>query len=325
MPADLKAEDIAELRSYMSDDEIEWVVLAVCMMGFLNKFMDTMGVELESEAIRDVEELISSTGWNVGKHGWSSEDFDDVQMTEGRTLTPKETSDGNGSDDADGSKAGWEEVPVDGLGTYMRMMRHGPGAKRIEKSWTKGVPKRISMVLTMLEESVGYSFPLLANLTHTKAVKALGAVLRDNLDPANSEVGLGAKALIGLVYGEVVGNQKLVAEAKVLANLHAPHMSPRMLADVARFARGEAESAEVPQGLSTVEAAVIMLAKTAAPSPTTVTEITIASTTSHLTPAQIVESVVWISVQQLMHRMYSFYDVLGGDEELDYIQSLSAS
>ena len=30
--------------------------------------------------------------------------------------------------------------------------------------------------------------------------------------------------------------------------------------------------------------------------------------TNSLTPAQIVEAVVWLSIQQLLHRLYVFYD-----------------
>ncbi len=312
VPADLKHDDVAELRSYLSDDDIEWLVLSVSMMGFLNKFMDTMGVELEEEAIHDVEELIAPTGWGVGKHGWSSEDYDDVQMTEGQLLRPQD----NGSA-GDSGKAGWEEVPVDGLGTYMRMIRHGPGAKRIERSWTKGVPSRISSVLMMLEDSVGYSFPVLANLGHARAVKAIGTVLRDNLNPETSELGLGAKCLVGLVYARVVGNDKLAGEAQLLANLFAPHLSPHTMAAVSRFASGEAEYADVPEGLTAVEAAAVMLAKTGSPSPSTVTEITIDTATSMLSPAQIVEVIVWLSIQQMMHRMYSFYDVAVLEDDSD--------
>lgn len=310
VPTDLKADDVAELRSYLSDADVEWLVLSVAMMGFLNKFMDTMGVELEDGAINDVEDLISSTGWSVGKHGWSSEDFDDVQMTEGRTLRPK-----NEASNGDSGKAGWEEVPVDGLGTYVRMIRNGPGAKRIERGWTKGVPNRISSVLMMLEDEVGYSFPVLSNLRHAKAVKAIGTVLRDNLDPDLTELGLGAKCLVGLVYARVVGNDKLAGEAQVLANIYAPHLTPHTLAAVSRFAAGEAEYADVPAGLSAVEAAAVMLAKTGSPSPSTVTEITIDSATSMLAPAQIVEVIIWLSIQQMMHRMYSFYDVATTDDE----------
>ena len=41
------------------------VILAVAMGGFLNKFMDTMGIELEFETIRDVEPLIGDL-WRQG-------------------------------------------------------------------------------------------------------------------------------------------------------------------------------------------------------------------------------------------------------------------
>lgn len=55
-----------ELRQHLSAEHVEWIALAVGMMGFLNKFMDAMGVELEQKAVDDVADLIGPTGWEIG-------------------------------------------------------------------------------------------------------------------------------------------------------------------------------------------------------------------------------------------------------------------
>ncbi len=56
VPADLTKADVAEIESHLPQSDIEWIVLSVAMMGFLNKFMDTMGIELEDAVVADVEE-----------------------------------------------------------------------------------------------------------------------------------------------------------------------------------------------------------------------------------------------------------------------------
>ena len=40
-----------ELLRHHTPADAEWIVMGVAMMGFLNKFMDAMGVELEAEAV----------------------------------------------------------------------------------------------------------------------------------------------------------------------------------------------------------------------------------------------------------------------------------
>ncbi|MCP4227297.1 MAG: hypothetical protein GY773_28470, partial [Actinomycetia bacterium] len=42
-PSDLTGAQVKELEQYLSTEDIEWIVLSVAMMGFLNKFMDAMG------------------------------------------------------------------------------------------------------------------------------------------------------------------------------------------------------------------------------------------------------------------------------------------
>ena len=307
-PTHLPKADITDLRKYIGDAEIEWIVLGAAMMGFLNKFMDTMGIELEEAAIHDVEDLISSTGWKVGKHAWSAEDIDNeyYSQQDGRPLVPKTSTD---------EPAGYTQVPKDSLKTYLRVMRHAPGAVRKDREWTKGVSSRTGSAVIELEEQLGFAPAALAHLTHNRPVRAITTAIRDNLDADTSVLGLGPKCLIALVYGQMAGNEVLIAEALQMAEKLAPELDHRKLGAVSRFAAADLSTASVPPGLTSVEAAVVMLTKSAAPSPSEVNQITIATATSSLSPAQIVEAVVWISVLQLLHRIHMFYDADGRFED----------
>lgn len=48
------------LRAHLSSDNTEWIAMAVCMMGYLAKFMDGLGVELELQAVNDVKKVCAS-------------------------------------------------------------------------------------------------------------------------------------------------------------------------------------------------------------------------------------------------------------------------
>ena len=304
VPADLKKSDVEVLRQHLNDSDIEWVVLGAALMGFLNKFMDTMGIELEQSAIDDVSDLISTTGWNVGKHAWS-ESIDDFGLGEGRPL-PSAPVNGAGSDED--AFASYRDVPKDSLGTYLKVLRSTPGALRNDLKWQRGMSNRPGLALIRLEEQIGHAYTTLASLNHARAIRAIASAVRDNLDPERTELGLGSKCLIALVYARVVGNEVLTAEAVQMAERLAPEIGHRKLTAIGRFASADMTTATLPPGLSTVEAASVMLAKAASPSPSEVNGITIATVANSLSPAQIVEAVVWLSVQQLLHRLYVFYD-----------------
>ncbi|MEM7271589.1 MAG: hypothetical protein AAF547_00790 [Actinomycetota bacterium] len=320
-PAYLPRSDITDLRKYRSDAEIEWLVLSVAMMGFLNKFMDTMGIELEQSAIDDVADLISATGWKVGKHGWSDEDLDEfTDQLEGRPLqipNPDPQVNGATNGNGNGASPGYAQVPTDGLGTYLKVMRQAPAALRLERGWTKGMASRTGNVVVTLEDELGFAPSALAHLTHNRAIRAIGTVIRDNLNPETTALGLGPKCLVALVYGRMAGNDVLVAEAVQMTERLAPEISHNKLAAVSRFATSDMTTTTVPAGLTTAEAAAVMLAKAAAPSPSEINQITIANASSALGPAQLVELVTWLSIQQLLHRIQVFYDADGRFDEDD--------
>lgn len=261
-----------ELERHLPVDDAEWVVMGVAMMGFLNKFMDALGVELEQEAVDDVAELIEPTGWTVGQHEWAAESG----------LRPRD--DGNGP-------------PVDSLSTALPVLRNAVGAIRLDRQWMSVAPKDRGEARRQLA-TVGFDEPLLETLRHARPRRALAAVLHHNLDPDQTELGLGLKALAGVVFAAQVGSGHLDAVSRELAERHgvSSGLVDRVVGwDWADGAIDDTDADDATQ-------AVVRLAHAFGSSPAKVDADTLAAS-SALTSAQIVELAVWVSVYQLIHRL----------------------
>lgn len=57
-----------ELHKYWDDGEIIEMLGVISLFGYLNRWNDSMGTTLETEAIKSGEKLLHKTGWNKGKH-----------------------------------------------------------------------------------------------------------------------------------------------------------------------------------------------------------------------------------------------------------------
>jgi alkylhydroperoxidase family enzyme len=253
VPAALTDEERANLALRFSPSDVEWIVLAVAMMGFLNKFMDAVGVELEPQIAGEAQTIIAPTGWRPGKHFAGP----------APALAPP---------------------PADTIGTRLRALRNAPAAIRFDRRWTAGAPSQWPAAGEWLRVATGHDFPVLSRLTHRRAIRAIAAIVRDNLDAATSVIGLPLKVRLGGVYAGVAGDATLAGEIDMLATRQAPS------ADDAR-AR-----------------AAIQLARAASSSPAQIdAEVVEACRASGLVAAAIVEIVVWLGVLQMLHRLSAFY------------------
>ncbi len=280
-----------ELRRHFSARDAEGIALGIAMMGFLNKFMDAVGVDLEEAAVEEASPVLLPTGWTTGKHRVASETDPAFQPRPGGRDT---------------------------LATKLAFLRYVPAALKLEGSWTRGVPSRWPAVGTYLEERTGHDFPLLAKVGSKRAVKAITTVLRDNLSAADSRLGLPVKILAGLVYATVIGNETLAAEARKLAQRTSPPLPGETLQAVARFAaepmegEGGIEAARAAlaslSGLDAKAALALLLAKAISPSPATVPPELLAEVAEGLSPEAQIELVVWVSIQQMLHRLGSFVE-----------------
>jgi alkylhydroperoxidase family enzyme len=258
VPSDVTSAQRAELERQLGKPQAEWLVASVAMMGFLNKFMDAIGVELEDAAVDDSEAIIAPSGWRIGQHG---------SHAAPASATPPR---------------------ADGIATKLGVVPYIPAALAFDRRATRGVPDDAAGARAMLRELTGHDFPLLAEIGHGRIVRAITAMLRDNLDERASVVGLDAKLHAGAVFARRVGDAAL-------------------LGDVLALARHRGVDLDAPQAADgTAIAAVVALAEATSPSPAEVDDAAVTAARS-LSPAAIVEIVTWIGVLQMLHRLTAYY------------------
>jgi alkylhydroperoxidase family enzyme len=285
VPSRLTQAERQELERHFSPAHVEWIVLCIAIMGFLNKFMDAVGVELEEATAAEVRGLIGPTGWAPGKH------------LAGQAVT-----------------SGGAPPSADTLATKLSVFRHAPSALRLDRAWTAGVPNRWPQVGDYLRERTGHNFPVLSRLRHAKPIRAIAVVLRDNLDATTTVVGLTAKHLAGVIYATVVGDTALATELRKLAA--RSRISPETLDEIVRFATAvptENPQADIARLVPSLKPdrrthAGLLLVKAISPSPSQVdSSLVDTCRINGLDSVAIVELVVWISVLQMLHRLSNYY------------------
>ena len=260
VPHTVTSAKVAALASHYSASDVEGIVQGMVLMGFLNKFMDALGIELEVESLNDVATLIEPTGWSAGQHNWHDPSYD-------KAAPPP---------------------PKDSLSTYLKVIRHGPFANRLENRWLSDVPKDPAQARSWLTTATGYDEPLLESFSSPALPRAMAGVMRENLDPERSEIGIPEKAVVARRFASFLGNEHLVARADDF--LATKGIDPQVVADEG----GERW------------AAIERLADAFSPSPASVDESTASRAIEFLQPAEIVELAVWQSVLQMWHRWELF-------------------
>ncbi|HEY8073202.1 MAG TPA: DUF1442 domain-containing protein [Labilithrix sp.] len=197
VPATFTAAHRAELEAALPGADAEWIALGVAMMGFLNKTMDALGVELEGSTVEEVRDVITPSGWSPGQH------------TDG------------------GAGASRPAPEIDGLRTKLGVVRHAPGAIALDKKWTRGAPDRGPAARAWLRERTGHDFPVLERMTRRRAVRAFATMLRDNLDEEASVVGVSQKLAAGAIFTRAVESETLEAQLAKSARPRAIRASRR--------------------------------------------------------------------------------------------------
>lgn len=65
-------DDIADdLRKFWDDGEIVELTGVIALFGYLNRWNDSMGTQIENDAVNSAEKHLSNKGWTKGKHSYT--------------------------------------------------------------------------------------------------------------------------------------------------------------------------------------------------------------------------------------------------------------
>ena len=70
VPNGVSEEIKARAKKFFSDGEIVEILGVVALFGYLNRWNDSMGTELENPAVKSAEKILEARGWEVGKHSY---------------------------------------------------------------------------------------------------------------------------------------------------------------------------------------------------------------------------------------------------------------
>lgn len=70
LPNGVSEEIKTRAKKFFSDGEIVEILGVVALFGYLNRWNDSMGTELENPAVKSAEEILGARGWEVGKHSY---------------------------------------------------------------------------------------------------------------------------------------------------------------------------------------------------------------------------------------------------------------
>lgn len=292
-PHHLTDDDRLKLYHYLSPSHVEWIVLAISMVGFLTTFMNSLGVDMEQTAVSDVEHLLKKTGWSEGKHVVTPSDHP-LQDPEDRPLRG------------------------DTLFSNLSMLRHIPSAIQFDVAATKKIPKSWPAIGDYLMVTVGHSFPVLGLLKHGRAVRALAEIIRMNLDAIECGIDPDIKYLVGIVFAGVNGNRLLGREFRKMTMLMVDYLDETMIDAVEQFAKEDTdfsvdyfdalgESALVDGvPLSEEQVRLMYVAKACCFVPSRTTRAVVEAS-KEIRPSRTVELLCWVSILSLLHKLYVFY------------------
>ncbi len=68
IPNAVNDEIASRLRNFWNEGEIVEILAVIALFGFLNRWNDSMGTEIEKGVVESGEQLLATKGWTAGKH-----------------------------------------------------------------------------------------------------------------------------------------------------------------------------------------------------------------------------------------------------------------
>eukprot|EP00039_Didymoeca_costata_P010693 m.144648 g.144648 ORF g.144648 m.144648 type:complete len:469 (+) comp14928_c0_seq7:165-1571(+) len=191
IPCSITDNDRLALRTLYSSSDAEWIACGAIGMGFLNKVMDALSVELEVGTYAQTKKLLehtTSVALNKADHDIKQVDTLDTDTT-----------------------------PVkDDLYTKLDHLRYIPGAVLLERAWTvaHNIPSTWPAIGEYLKTLTGCDFPVFQQIQNRRVAFALASMIRENMDKSSTTIGLAIKAPLSVIFARGVQSDTLEEYAK---------------------------------------------------------------------------------------------------------------
>lgn len=293
----------SRLVEHVGKENAEWTLHGTCMMGWLGRFMDMMGVDMEEILVTEVESLLRPTGWSTGRHAVAAPQD---ALQEALTGPPRRG---------------------DNLGAYCELVVQTPSAFMYDRRSLAGIPSSWPAGGEYLQNLLGYNFPVLGRLHHARARCGYIAAIKDNLVSDECQFAKSQKYALAVMFSMICKNVQL---EEIFLKLYHREQAANLGSgddDLLAVARSIAESSDMGvvcdggwventlQALETSStspnvAGAFMLAAAGSTSPGRVGPEVVQAVKLKLAPAEIVEVVSWLGVLTLFNRLMSYFAVV---------------
>lgn len=316
-PCQLTNEQRQTLQDQINDPTtVESIVLAMGMIGYLNKSMDALGIPLEVETYRETRNILGPS-WSPGANG---------QLVDPQIHTA-------------------EPFPlVSAFHTYWAMLLQGPSAMSFEWRTLAGIPNNAAAANAFLLERYGYECPVLYSLRQKRAICAITAMIHECFNHESSVIGIQAKLAVGQVFASITGSQPAQEVITAMAIKCGSEVVHPTILDVAQAMAQESDPFTASKKLMSIDSttttmtthggddatamsmtgtptksdtpppqqdqlqALLVLAHAISWSPARVNASVVSLLQNvNLVPSAIVEVVAIASVLQMLHRVSMFY------------------
>ncbi|CBJ25934.1 probable fusion protein [Ectocarpus siliculosus] len=282
VPSRVTADDIRDMASVYTEKEQEGVINSGVVMGFLNRFMDTIGMTLEMEPLEMGMEQLAPTGW---EHGHSYDPEADAElMAEDRVEAVKRA----------------ERKSKSNFLSYIKMII---GAKLADRASLKNTPTAEQLVAQKCMELAGFVPYYLVQMKHSQARNAFVWAFTLRLCQGSEEVPAQLKQLMCYICATNAGNTILRAHYAFMA--HRNGMPIRQLATATNTDSSEAVAAD--DTIDAKQVAAMALAEACSGTPSTVSPVLVGLLMRQYSPAGVIELIATVSLAFMYHRWTAIY------------------
>jgi hypothetical protein len=302
-PCEMKRSVYDNLTAVYNSSDVEWIMLATCMMGWLNRFMHVVGVDLEEALVDECRPQLEKHGWNTGNHAICPP-LDFLQEPSPKPLRG------------------------DDLGSVLTILANTPSAMVYDVRMLSGTPGGWPACGNYLEQHLGHDFSVLGRLQHSTARKAITFALKETLTAESLKLSRRTKYLIGVAFSGICENSDLEVDMRKMldyddkSNALLTKTACDAVLDIARKSGVGVEcddgwvswcsgALESECSLNSRDAAAIVVALASSTAPPRITPAVLKVARDHLEPSAIIEVAGWMSLLTLLNRMMCYFAVVG--------------